>query len=112
MRLIVTGGGTGGHVFPALEVARLARAEGWDVLYLGSNRGQERRACEKANIPFRGFPSEPLYSLKKPRGWLAAINLFRATAKARPVSTLQAIPSLSIEPLAVSVIIAALGSDL
>jgi len=84
VRIIVTGGGTGGHVFPALEVARLARAEGWDVLYLGSNRGQERRACEKADIPFRGFPSEPLYSLKKPRGWLAAVNLFRATAGARP----------------------------
>ena len=41
-------------------------------------RGQERRACEKAGIPFRGFPSEPLYSLKKPRGWLAAVNLVRA----------------------------------
>ena len=35
-----------------------------------------------------------------------------ATASARPVSTLQAMPSLSIEPLAFSVIIAAFGSDL
>lgn len=83
MRLIVTGGGTGGHVFPALEVARLAKAEGWNVLYLGSHRGQERRVCEKAGIPFRGFPSEPLYSLKSPKGWLAAANLLRATVSAR-----------------------------
>ena len=35
-----------------------------------------------------------------------------ATASARPVSTLQAMPSLSIEPLAFSVITAAVGSDL
>ena len=35
-----------------------------------------------------------------------------ATANARPVSTLQAMPSFSIEPLALSVIIAAFGSVL
>ncbi|HZH99201.1 MAG TPA: undecaprenyldiphospho-muramoylpentapeptide beta-N-acetylglucosaminyltransferase [Fimbriimonadaceae bacterium] len=83
LRLIVTGGGTGGHVFPALEVARLAKAEGHEVIYLGSIRGQEMGACKRAAIPFRGFPSEPLYSLKSPKGWRAAINLLRATAKAR-----------------------------
>jgi len=35
-----------------------------------------------------------------------------ATARARPVSTLQAMPSFSIEPLALSVMTAAFGSDL
>lgn len=83
MRLIVTGGGTGGHVFPALEVARRAKEEGWEVLYLGSLRGQEKRSCERAAIPFHGFPSEPIYSLKKPKGWKAAMNLGRATILAR-----------------------------
>lgn len=83
MRLVITGGGTGGHVFPALEVARLAKADGHDVLYLGSLRGQERRACERAGIAFQGFPSEPLYSLKTPKGWLAATNLLRSVGKAR-----------------------------
>jgi UDP-N-acetylglucosamine--N-acetylmuramyl-(pentapeptide) pyrophosphoryl-undecaprenol N-acetylglucosamine transferase len=83
VRVIVTGGGTGGHVFPALEVARLAKADGADVLYMGSLRGQERRSCEKVGIPFVGFPSEPIYSIKSPRGWLAALNLLRATVMAR-----------------------------
>ncbi len=79
MRLIVTGGGTGGHVFPALEVARLAKQQGWDVLYLGSLRGQEQRSCERAGIAFRGFPSEPIYSLKSFRGMRAALNLARSS---------------------------------
>lgn len=78
MRLVVTGGGTGGHVFPALEVARLSKAEGWDVLYLGSLRGQEKRSCEKAGIPFVGFPSEPLYSVRQLRGWKAMFHLLRS----------------------------------
>jgi len=78
LRLIVTGGGTGGHVFPALEIARLARDRGHEVLYWGSLRGQERAISEREGFPFRGFPSEPLYSLKSVRGWRAALNLLRA----------------------------------
>lgn len=60
MRLTVTGGGTGGHVFPALEAAKAAREKGWQVEYLGSERGQEGAACAKADIPFIAFPSRPL----------------------------------------------------
>lgn len=83
MKLAVTGGGTGGHVFPALELALEARSRGWEVCYLGSLRGQESRAADRAGIPFRGFPSEPLYSLKSPRGWKAAFNLYRANQMAK-----------------------------
>ncbi|MBX3118732.1 MAG: undecaprenyldiphospho-muramoylpentapeptide beta-N-acetylglucosaminyltransferase [Fimbriimonadaceae bacterium] len=83
MKLVVTGGGTGGHVFPALEVARVAKAEGADLLYLGSNRGQEGSACHKAGITFRGYGSQPLYSLKTLRGWKGLSALLRARQQAK-----------------------------
>lgn len=82
MRVAVTGGGTGGHVFPALEIARLALEGGHEVRYLGSRRGQEGPACALAGIPFEGFPSEPLVSLRSIRGWRAAVRLLRARAQA------------------------------
>jgi len=41
MKVIVSGGGTGGHFFPALEVLREARSRGLETLYIGTSRGIE-----------------------------------------------------------------------
>lgn len=79
MRLVLTGGGTGGHIYPALEVGRLAAERGASLRYVGSLRGQERAICERLGIPFEGFASEPLWSLKTPAGWRAMARLLRAT---------------------------------
>ncbi|MBI1757253.1 MAG: UDP-N-acetylglucosamine--N-acetylmuramyl-(pentapeptide) pyrophosphoryl-undecaprenol N-acetylglucosamine transferase [Fimbriimonas ginsengisoli] len=83
MFLAVTGGGTGGHVYPALEVARLARERGHELLYLGSLRGQEGPACEHEGISFVGFPSAPLASLRTLDGWRSLTALLRARAMAK-----------------------------
>lgn len=81
MRLVVTGGGTGGHVFPALEVAKASRNAGDDVRYFGSFRGQERAACEKAAMPFVAFASEPVYSLTKIKGIKSLIRLLKSSGQ-------------------------------
>lgn len=83
MKVVVTGGGTGGHVFPALEIAKAFSRAGADVQYIGSLRGQEARACEAAGIRFHGFGSEPLYRLTSLRGMRAAFRLAKATAQVR-----------------------------
>lgn len=83
MKLVVTGGGTGGHVYPALEIALSAREAGWDVLYLGSLRGQEGAACARVGIAFEGFASQPLYSMRTPRGWKASVAILRASVHAK-----------------------------
>jgi UDP-N-acetylglucosamine--N-acetylmuramyl-(pentapeptide) pyrophosphoryl-undecaprenol N-acetylglucosamine transferase len=44
-------GGTGGHVFPALALARLLRARSFDVVWLGTRRGLEARIVPANSIP-------------------------------------------------------------
>lgn len=83
MSMVVTGGGTGGHVFPALEVARFAREQGMEVAYFGSVRGQEAVVAPRAGLAFEGFGSEPIYSIRTPRGWRALMRLWRASSAAK-----------------------------
>ncbi|MFN2427416.1 MAG: undecaprenyldiphospho-muramoylpentapeptide beta-N-acetylglucosaminyltransferase [Candidatus Binatia bacterium] len=52
MRLAVAGGGTGGHLFPGLAVAELARERGLadEVVFFGAQRGIESWAVPKAGF--------------------------------------------------------------
>ncbi|MBA3335930.1 MAG: undecaprenyldiphospho-muramoylpentapeptide beta-N-acetylglucosaminyltransferase [Chloroflexia bacterium] len=62
MRMVIAGGGTGGHVIPALAVVEeLRRREiDLDVLWIGSERGLERTAATGSGIPFRAIPTGKL----------------------------------------------------
>lgn len=53
-RLMVVGGGTGGHVFPGVAVAQawLDRVDGGEVVYVGSPRGMEARVVPPLGLPF------------------------------------------------------------
>ena len=50
---------------------------------MGSLRGQEGKICEARGIAFKGFPSEPVFSLRTLRGMRAMVNLVRASGMAR-----------------------------
>ncbi|MGA1731138.1 MAG: UDP-N-acetylglucosamine--N-acetylmuramyl-(pentapeptide) pyrophosphoryl-undecaprenol N-acetylglucosamine transferase, partial [Steroidobacteraceae bacterium] len=51
--VLIMAGGTGGHVFPALAVARVLRSLGHRVVWLGTRRGIEARL-----VPAEGIPVE------------------------------------------------------
>lgn len=54
MRLLVAGGGTGGHLYPGVAVARAWLADGGEreVLFVGSARGLEAKVLPREGLPF------------------------------------------------------------
>lgn len=57
MRVVLSGGGTGGHIYPALAVASQCAAEYPDAvfLYIGGQKGLESTLVPKENIPFEAI---------------------------------------------------------
>ena len=62
MRFVVSGGGTGGHIYPALAIAAglTQRFPGAEVLYIGTDKGMEAEIVPKEGIPFKGIPASGL----------------------------------------------------
>ena len=76
MRIMLSGGGTGGGVYPALAVAEALRADDPSVnlRYVGSPEGVERELVARHGLDFRAVPSGPLHGINPFR---AARSLFR-----------------------------------
>jgi UDP-N-acetylglucosamine--N-acetylmuramyl-(pentapeptide) pyrophosphoryl-undecaprenol N-acetylglucosamine transferase len=53
-------GGTGGHVFPGLAVAKALRTEGWDIHWLGTAERMEANVVPKHDIPIHFIPVKGL----------------------------------------------------
>lgn len=77
VRVVVTGGGTGGHVYPSIAVAcRLLEAHpDAAILFVGSAAGPESEAARRSGIRFEGIPLKGLVG-KRPRDRLQALVLF------------------------------------
>jgi UDP-N-acetylglucosamine--N-acetylmuramyl-(pentapeptide) pyrophosphoryl-undecaprenol N-acetylglucosamine transferase len=68
LRIIIAGGGTGGHVFPAIAIAEEIRNMRPDaeILFIGTKKKIEARV-----IPQRGYPFHPIWI----SGWSRKIKL-------------------------------------
>jgi UDP-N-acetylglucosamine--N-acetylmuramyl-(pentapeptide) pyrophosphoryl-undecaprenol N-acetylglucosamine transferase len=82
---LIMAGGTGGHVFPALALARELRARSWQVVWLGTRRGLEARIVPAEQIPIEWLSVGGLRG-KGMGTWLAApLQLTRALWQALAV---------------------------
>ena len=73
MRVILTGGGTGGHIYPALSVAGCL--DGDELLYVGTAQGPEAEIVPRAGLEFRSVPSRKLARGGSPLALVGALGV-------------------------------------
>ncbi len=81
-RWVVAGGGTGGHVTPALALAERIEARGDAVLFMGSERGLETRLVPEAGIELAALPARQIMGRSLARRLASAPAILRACAAA------------------------------
>ncbi len=86
LRVVLTGGGTGGHVYPNIGIyeALLKESPGSEFLYIGTERGAEKailkntpHPIEFKSVPSRGLPG----NIKSLKTLISMIYIFAGTVK-------------------------------
>lgn len=85
LNVIVTGGGTAGHIYPAIAVAQRLRDRGHNILFVGANGKMEMEKVpfagfEIVGLPVAGFNRKQFFS-----NFSVAIKMGRAILKSRRI---------------------------
>ena len=83
LHVLLTGGGTGGHVFPALAVADELVKRGHQVSFAGSAHGLEAQLVARHGLPFHAVAARPLVGRGTGGKLLALGTLATSAVRAR-----------------------------
>ena len=79
IRMLLAAGGTGGHLFPGVAVAEVARREcGAEVLFVGTQHGMEKEIIPPLGFALRFIPAEQL----RGRDWRGMLHALWAACRA------------------------------
>ena len=82
-RIVIAGGGTGGHVTPALALGEVLRERGAELVFVGAERGIEKRLVPEAGFELVLLDARPVIGRGLAERIGALVALARATLSAR-----------------------------
>jgi UDP-N-acetylglucosamine--N-acetylmuramyl-(pentapeptide) pyrophosphoryl-undecaprenol N-acetylglucosamine transferase len=86
VKVVIAGGGTAGHVYPALALAQvLAEEHRAAVSFIGTTGGIEARLVPEAGFPFTAVRALPLHRELSLRAVAAPLTAVRSVAECSPV---------------------------
>ena len=85
MKVLLAGGGTAGHVFPAIALAREVVSMGHDVRFVGTSGGQEGRRVAEAGFELVTVEARPFERRVSLRAVMAPIAAVRSVKACRPL---------------------------
>ena len=88
MRVWFAGGGTGGHLYPGLAIARAMTALDSSVrpFFVGARRGIERELLPKESFPFELLDLHPLYRSRPWENWRTLRGMISAWRRLRALA--------------------------
>lgn len=82
-KIILTGGGTAGHVTPNIALMPRLKELGYEIFYIGSYNGIEKGLIEKQDIPYYGISSGKLRRYFDPKNFSDPLKVLKGYAQAR-----------------------------
>lgn len=80
MRIVLSGGGTAGHINPALALAESLIEQGHEVFYAGTPQGVEARLVKEVNLPFTPFEAKG-FNRNHPKTIFSAVRIIIKSTK-------------------------------
>ena len=59
-KIVLTGGGTAGHITPNIALMPELRRRGYEIYYVGSKKGMEKDMIEAITVPYYGVSNGKL----------------------------------------------------
>ena len=87
MKYIISGGGTGGHIFPAISIANAIKAKDpkADILFVGATGRMEMERVPAAGYPIEGLPVSGFDRKNLLKNFRVLIDLQKSIVKARKI---------------------------
>lgn len=81
--IVLTGGGTAGHVTPNIALISRLKEQGYQISYIGSYNGIEKTLIEELGIPYHGISSGKLRRYFDPKNFTDPFRVLKGFSEAR-----------------------------